>query len=234
MTPSPGGKARKLADMPGSNDTPDTPRTSRRRPWRRPQPDPGVPHHTPSPDQPRAGQAARVPHRPPPRLGAAPRGSRSAGRDLQRVLHPARARQRHRHLRERHRRHRPRAAARRGRAQAPARPAPHSKHDTPATPSAGPTARPTHRAARASTRCTAPRRSCSAAAWTSWPPTTSAGRCTHPSTPTRSAHPTTPGSSSSTHRRPSSSATGTRPPTTPSPFCAPKPAATPTTARPRT
>ena len=90
-----------------------------------------------------------------------------------RVHDQARARQRHRRLRERDRRPRPRPAARRGRAGPPARPAPHRRHHPPAAPPAGPTARPAHRAARPRLDDAARPRSCSTAASTSWPPTTS-------------------------------------------------------------
>ena len=110
----------------------------------------------------------------------------------QRVLHPARARQRHRRLRERHRRHRPRAAARRGRAGAPARPDPHRRHDPPAAPPAGPAARPARGAAR-------PRLDDRHARVRAQRPAGHPGRqrprvarCTHRSTPTRSGRPTTP------------------------------------------
>ena len=203
--------------------------TPRRHPWRRPRGDPGVPEHATGQDQPRAGRAAHLRRRPPAGLGPAPRGGRPPGRHLQRVLHPARARQRHRRLRQRHRRHRPRPAARRGRADPSARPAPHRRHDPPAAPPAGPTARPAHRAARPGLDGRHARRSCSTDAWTSWPPTSSGSRCSRRSTPTRSGRPTTPGSSSWIRTPPSSSVTGTRSPTTPSPCCAPRPAATPTT-----
>jgi transcriptional regulator with XRE-family HTH domain len=59
-------------------------------------------------------------------------------------------------------------------------------------------------------------------------------RCSRRSTPTRYGRPTPPGSSSWTCTPPSSSVTGTRSPTTPSPCCAPRPAAIPTTGTCRT
>ena len=79
-----------------------------RHPWG----DPGVPEHAAGQDQSRAGRAAGVWRRPPAGPGPAPRGGRRPRRHLKRVLHQARARQRHRRLGERHRRHRARAAAR--------------------------------------------------------------------------------------------------------------------------
>ena len=116
-------------------------------PRRFPRGDPGIPGHAAGQGHPGTSRAAALRRRAPTGQRAAPRGGRPARRHLQRVLHPAGARQRHRRLRERHRGHRARTPARRRRTDPPARPPARRRHDPSPTAPPRPAAPPAHGAA---------------------------------------------------------------------------------------
>ena len=116
-----------VSGVPGIGSTSLTPAIAAYRRWRGPQDRSArVPRDSSSAHHARAGGPAGL-RRQPAGARASARGGRDARRDERRLLHAPRARQPRRGLRERARVAGERPAARRGRARAPVRPGPHGE-----------------------------------------------------------------------------------------------------------